>query len=142
MFGHRSFLMIGRDSPADIGSLIEGGYEIAHSRFGFTQGVDANGKVTTAVYSGMIEVALIQLPPKPIIEWALDSRKYMDGVIVLLDADNIPVEKVIFKNAACTGFKIDYTQSDDSYVTTKLKITAEELIVGGDVIFTNQWIQD
>ena len=142
MFGHRNFLIIGSDSPADIKSLIEGGYELAHCRFGFKQGIDANGKATTSVYSGVIEVALSQIPPKPVLEWALDSRKYVEGIIITLDADNIPLEKVFFKNAACTGFNIDYTQASKSYLTTKLKISAEQLIVGSDVTFSNKWIQD
>jgi len=142
MFGHRNFLILGGDSPADIKSLTEAGYELDHCRFGFKQGIDANGKVTTSVYSGMIEVALSQLPLEPVIEWALNSRKYVDGVIVTLDADNIPVEKVFFKNAACTGFNIDYTLSDKSYITTKLEISAEQLIVGSDISFQNKWIYD
>jgi hypothetical protein len=142
MFGNRSFLMLGGDSPADIKSLTEGGYEIANCRFGFDQGVDANGKATTSVHGGTIEVALPQLPGDELIGWALDSRKYVDGVIVMLDADNIPVEKVVFRNAACTNFNIDYTQADDSYVTVKLEISAEELTVGSGITFTNEWIHN
>ncbi|MDR0573735.1 MAG: hypothetical protein LBG96_06855 [Tannerella sp.] len=49
--GHRSFLMLGGGSPADIISrLTERGHEIAHYSFSFQQGVDANGKATTRVY--------------------------------------------------------------------------------------------
>jgi hypothetical protein len=31
MFGHRSFLMLGGGSPADIRSLTKGGYELANN---------------------------------------------------------------------------------------------------------------
>lgn len=141
MYGHKIFLIMGDDISADIKSLTEGGYELAHCRFGFSQGIDANGKVTTSVHGGVIEAALAQVPLDPIIEWSLNPRKYVNGAIVTLDAENIPVEKVIFKNAACVDFGINYTRSDDSYVTIKLKISAEQLIID-DLIFTNKWIYD
>ncbi|GHV52096.1 hypothetical protein FACS1894181_14890 [Bacteroidia bacterium] len=52
---------------------------------------------------------------------------------------NIPVEKILFKNAACMNLDIDYTQVGDSYVATKLEIQAEQLIVGNGINFTNEW---
>jgi hypothetical protein len=52
MFGHRSFLIIGGGSPADIKSLISGGYEILDCNFDFHQGIDRKGKATTRVYIG------------------------------------------------------------------------------------------
>ena len=61
MFGHRSFLILGGASPADIKSLIEGGYEMANCRFGFRQGVDAKGKSTTSVQSGVIDLVLFRV---------------------------------------------------------------------------------
>jgi hypothetical protein len=144
MFGHRSFLMIGGNSPADIKSLISEGYEILDLRFGFKQGIGANGKATTAVHSDVINVVLSQLPSKQIIEWALNSRKYTDGMIVTLDANNVPLEKIIFQNATCTHLKIDFLQTGTSYLTVKMEIAAERLNVGssGDITFTNNWIYD
>ena len=143
MFGHRSFLILGGDSPADIKSLIKGGYEMANCRFGFKQGIDAKGKATTSVQSGVIDLVLFQVPPKPIVEWALDSRKYLDGMIVLLDAENVPVEKTIFENATCTYFKIDYQEAGTSYLAIKMEITAERLhVADGEISFKNNWIYD
>jgi hypothetical protein len=135
--------MLGGNSPADISSLIEGGYELTNCRWGFKQGTDANGKVTTTVHSGVIDAVLSQIPTTPVMEWALDSRKYTDGMIVTLDADNMPVEKLIFQNATCTYFKIDYLQTGSAYPAIKPEITAERLISGdGEVIFTNNRIYD
>jgi hypothetical protein len=142
MFGHRSFLVIGGSSPADIKSLINGGYEILDCHFDFRQGVDRVGKATTRVYSGTLNVKLSQLPRTDMIEWALDSRKYSDGVIVLLDANNIPVEKILFKNATCIHFDVDYTLKGDSYTCTKLVIQAEKMLVGDGIEFENEWIYD
>ena len=39
MHGHRSFLILGGDSPADILSLTEGGYEISNYTYSFEQGM-------------------------------------------------------------------------------------------------------
>jgi hypothetical protein len=134
--------MIGGNSPADIKSLISEGYEILDLRFDFHQDIDRKGKATTRVYSGIFDIKLSQMPFKKHIEWALNSRKYSDGVIVMLDANNIPVEKFIFQNATCTRFGIDYTMSDKSYICTKMVIHAQKLIVGNGIEFNNEWVYD
>jgi hypothetical protein len=142
MQGSKSFLMIGGDTPADIKSLTEGGYEILDCNFDFRQGIDRFGKATTRVYSGTLQVKLSQLPRKDLIDWALNSRKYSDGVVVLLDAENMPLEKVIFKHATCINFGIGYTLKGDSYTCTKLVVQAENMVVGNGIEFNNEWIYD
>jgi hypothetical protein len=138
MFGNKSFLVLG-DSASDIASLIKGGYEILSFNFLFRQGVDRRGKVSTRVYGEDINVTLSQLPPKCITEWGIKSKEYRDGMIVTLDNENIPIEKIIFQRAACIGFEVDYTQSGNSYASTKIVIRAEKLIVGNDIDFDNEW---
>ncbi len=140
MFSHRSFLMLG-DSDPDIANLIKGGYEVYNYRHFFKQEIDRKGKVTTRAYGGFIQLTLTQVPPDPVIEWALDSRKYMDGAIVCVNEENVPLEKIIFRNAACVNFAVNYTQKGSSYTTTSLTIAAEELVVGSGVTFGNEWIQ-
>jgi len=141
MFGNQSFLVIG-GGAADIMSLVNGGYEISDCSFAFEQGVDERGKATTRVYSGAFHITLSRLPDNTLIEWALNSRKYCNGFIVVLDANNIPVEKFIFMNAACVDFSIDYTQQGDNYTTTKLVIQAERIVVGDGIEFENEWKYD
>ena len=141
MFGHRSFLMLGGDAPADIKSLTEGGYEISDCRFSFEQGLDDKGKVSTRVYFGIIRITLHQLPHKEIIEWSINPRKYYDGAIIALDADNNPIEKVLFQNTACVNFKLYHTQHGDSYTITELVLQAEKIIVGNGIDFDNEWTE-
>ncbi len=141
MYGHRSFLMIGDTGAADIISLIKGGPEVIDCNFSFHQDVDDKGKATTKVQSGTLNVTISQLPPQNIIEWALNSRKYSDGVVVVLDAENIPLEKIFFKNATCINMEINYTQKGESYASTKLIIQAEKLIVGSGINFDNDWVE-
>lgn len=140
MFSHRSFLMLG-DSDPDITNLIKGGYEVYNYRHFFKQEIDLKGKVTTRAYGGFIQLTLTQVPPDPVIEWALLSKKYMDGAIISVNEENIPLEKIIFKNAACVNLALNYTQKGSSYATTSIAIAAEELIVGDGVTFLNEWIQ-
>ena len=139
MYGHRSFLVLG-SGAADIISLIKGGYEISKCNFAFQQGVDEKGRVSTRVYSGTINIVLPQLPPADILEWAMQSRRYHDGMIVLVDNENIPLEKIIFNNATCIGLDIEYTEQGTSYSTTKLVVQAEKLIVGNGTTFASEWI--
>lgn len=139
MFGHRSFLVLG-GGAADILSLIKGGYEILNCNFSFEQGVDDKGKATTKVYGGSISITLPIVPPPSIIEWGLNSRKYQDGAIVVLDNENISLERILFKNAACTGLDIEYSQQGETYTLTKIEIEAEILIVGNGIDFDNEWV--
>ncbi len=139
MFTHRSFLIIG-DSEGDILSLIKNGIEISNCNFSFLQDIDQKGKATTKVYAGAIEVTAPQLPPKHLIEWGLNSKKYLDGMIVSVDNENLPLEKILFKNAACVDFEIEYNRIGESYSSTKFIIQAEKMIVGNGVDFTNEWI--
>jgi hypothetical protein len=131
--------MLGSPGAADILSLIKGGSEVSSFGYAFQQGIDSKGRATTRVYSGTLHVTLSQLPSKQMIEWALNSRKYSDGVIVMLDAENIPLEKVIFQNATCVSFEINYTETGKRYTTTKLIIQVENLIVGDGITFSNEW---
>lgn len=143
MYSHRSILKFGSpDAATDLSRLLKDGYDILTCRFSIQQGTGQNGKITTRVFVSAIEVNLSQFPTIELLEWGLQSRRYIDGVIVVLNEENIPVEKIIFKNAACTKFEIDYVHSGKSYLSTKLALQAEELIVGGDVRITNEWIYD
>lgn len=140
MFGHRSFLVLGAGGAADIVSLIKGGYEIIDCEYSFNQGVDAKGRVSTKVHGGSLSIVLSQLPPQPIIEWGIKPRKYMDGMIVVVDAENIPLEKIFFQQAKCVDMEVDYTQTGNSYTSTKLLLQAAKLVVGEGVDFENEWI--
>ncbi|GHV31001.1 hypothetical protein FACS1894177_04620 [Bacteroidia bacterium] len=141
MYGHRTFLLLG-GSAGDILSLIKGGFEVSRFSFSFEQGIDYKGKATTRVYAGAMSITLSQLPPTGIIEWALQSRKYNEGAIVVLDANNLPVEKILFNNAACVGMEVEYTQKGQSYASTKLVVLAEKLLVGNGIDFDNEWITE
>ena len=139
MFGHRSFLMLGGGGASSIMSLIKGGYELLDCNYSFNQGVDDKGRATTRVYGGIINLTMSQLPPDPIIEWALQPRKYLDGVIALVDAENVPLEKLIFSQAACVDMEVSYTQTGNSYMSTKLMIQVSKLVVGDGIDFDNDW---
>ena len=140
MFSHKTYLKLGDSSGTDFLSLIKSGYELMNCQYSFQQGVDDTGKASTEVFGGTLSLTLPMLPPNVIVEWALDSRKYKDGVIVVLDEHNIPMEKILFKNAACINLSIDYTQKGESYTFTKIVLQAEKLMVGnGGLDFDNYW---
>jgi hypothetical protein len=139
MFAHKTYLKIGDFTGTDFMSLVKSGYELANFEFSFSQGTDDTGKASTEVFGGTLSMTLPMLPPNVIIEWALDSRKYKKGVIVVLDDHNVPQEKIMFENAACISMGIDYTQTGESYIFTRLKLQAERLIFGNGLDFDNFW---
>jgi len=97
MFGHRSFLIVGGQSDADIVSLVKNGYECVHSEFSFAQGIDDDGKVQTGVLGGTIHITLSMFPDEALIRWGIKSKEYRDGMIVTVDPDNKPLRKTIFR---------------------------------------------
>lgn len=143
MFGNRSFLMLGSAGGTNILDLMKGGLEIMDYNFSIYQGIDDKGKATTRTAAGSINLTISQLPNEEIIEWALNSRKYLDGCIVLLDGDNSPVEKIVFKNAACVNFDITYAVKGTGYAATRLSIQAEAINMGDgdDNDFSNEWVR-
>ncbi|WP_165041704.1 type VI secretion system tube protein TssD [Dysgonomonas sp. ZJ709] len=141
MFTHKSYLKLGDVLGTDLLSLLDGGYELANCEFSFQQGIDDTGKASTQVFGGTLSLTLPMLPPKPIIEWALNSCKYMKGAIVLLNDHDEPVEKIWFENAACISLDVDYTQRGESYMTTKIEVQAESLLLDNGLDFDNEWVK-
>ncbi|MDL2306336.1 type VI secretion system needle protein Hcp [Bacteroides sp. OttesenSCG-928-D19] len=138
MFGHRSFLVLG-GGAADILTLIKGGYEVTDFEYSFNQSINRKGRVSGKVLGGTIDITIPQVPPLPLVQWGIKSREYLDGMIVTLDANNIPLEKLFFMQAACVHFEMNYTQTGTSYAETKIIIHANKLMVGDGIEFTNEW---
>jgi len=139
MFSHKTYLKLDDFSGTDFLSLTKSGYEVSKFEFSFQQGVDDSGKASSEVFGGTLLLTLPMLPPKVIIEWALDSRKYKKGVVVILDDHDIPQEKVMFDGAACVDMNIDYTQKGESYIATSIVLQAEQLLFGNGLDFDNLW---
>lgn len=138
MFGHKSFLKIGQLEDASIMGLYKDSYELDSCSYGFSQGVDSDGKAQTEVRGGNIHITVPGIPPMEIIEWGLSSRKYNDGVIVICDDNDMPLEKIKFKSGACIGMEISYSQKGKEYIATKLTIQANVIAVG-NVELVNHW---
>ncbi len=139
MYGHRSFLMLGSANAANIMTLLKGGNEISHCEFTLQQGIDSKGKATTRVYGGLIRLTLAQLPSEEVLRWAIKPKKYIDGAVITVDNENIPVEKIVFKNAICSEIEVDYSRDGDEYTQTRLSIQAESLIPGDGDELNNEW---
>ncbi len=138
MFGHKSFLKLGMLSDASIMGLYKESYELESCSYGFSQGVNTDGKAQTEVRGGGILVTIPGIPAMDIIQWALDSRKYHDGVVVICDENDMALEKLKFQDAACIGMEINYSQKGKGYIATKLTLQARKLTVG-DTELNNRW---
>jgi len=138
MFGNKSFLKIGMLGDASIAGLYKNSYELESCSYGFLQGATKDGKAQTEVRGGTIDVIIHGLPTDEIIKWATSHRVYHDGVLVICDSNDMPLEKINFKDAACVEMDIDYTSSGKSYITTKLTLQARELSVG-EIKLNNRW---
>ncbi len=138
MFGHKSFLKIGELNDASIMGLYKESYELEHCSYGFSQGINVDGKAQTEVRGGTIHIGIPGIPPNDIIQWALDFRKYNNGVIVVCDDNDLPLEKIKFTDAACIGLEISYSQKGKGYTIAKLTLQARQINVG-NITLDNRW---
>lgn len=139
MFAHKSYLKLGEFTGADFGSLVKSGYELDDFEYGFQQGVDDTGKASSEVYGGTLTMTLPMLPPDVIIQWSLNSRLYKKGAIIVLDAHNEPLDRLLFENAACVNLSFDYVLKGKGYITTKITLQAERLLFNNGFDFDNFW---
>ncbi|MBF0578092.1 type VI secretion system tube protein TssD [Dysgonomonas sp. GY617] len=139
MFSHKCYLKIGELTGTDFSSLLKSGYELDNFEYGFQQGVDNTGKAATEVYGGTLTMTMAMLPPDSILEWALNSRKYKNGAIIILNEQGTQPDKLLFENAACVDMSLDYTQKGKAYITTKIVLQAERLIFNNGFDFDNFW---
>jgi hypothetical protein len=119
--------------------LYKDSYELESCSYSFAQGVDHNGKAQTEVSGGAIYITYPALPTDEMVQWAMNSRKYYDGMLVICDDNDQPLEKISFEQAACVGLEIDYLQKGKGYVSTKIVLQAFKISVGS-IALTNRWI--
>lgn len=138
MFGHKCFLRIGELNDSSISGLYRDSYELLNCNFGFSQGVDNNGKAQTEVHGGSITFTFPNIPKDDMINWMLKSSKLENGAIVICNANDEPVEKIIFEDAACIDMNINYAQKGKSFTTTHMVIQAKKIRVG-ETSLENKW---
>jgi hypothetical protein len=138
MNGMKWFLKIGELSDASIKGVISSGYELIDCQYGFYHGADRSGKVETNTRLHGINLVYDGLPSKEIIKWAMGSVYYLNGALVLYDANDMPVEKIFFEEGACTGMRISYIADGDSYASTMLTVYPR-IIKIDDNVFRQPW---
>lgn len=139
MFGHKSFLKLGSLGDASIMGLYKESYELESCSFGFSQGVNTDGKAQTNVRGGAISVTIPGIPSNEIIQWSLESHNFKNGTIVVCDSNDMPLEKIHLQDAACIGMEIVYSQKGSGYIATKLMIQTRSISVG-ETELNNHWI--
>lgn len=140
MFGYKSVLqLVGGGQPTS--SLASGGsaeFELSDFSYEITQATDGVGKPQSEVQVGRMNLTFPNLPTNEMLEWMLLSRKYKNGVVVLYDIQEEPVQKITFLRAACVAMSVRYSESDENYCSTDLTIVAKGLQVG-EVEMENTW---
>ena len=137
MFTHKSYLRIGNVDESS--NIFKDSYELLSCDYSFGQGIDNKGQTQTDIIGGIINLSIAGLPPTDIIQWALNPRKYHDGMLVFCDDSGTPLEKIVFQYAACIDMEINYSQDGDSYAATKLVLATKKIIVG-NTFFENKWV--
>lgn len=141
MFSHKSFLCLGNiaQQGVNLDSLFKDGYELSQCNYSFLKSIDHKGQVQSQAVGGIIELSITTLPTNELIEWSLNSRRYLDGSIVFCNSEGIAIEKVYFTHAACVSMEISYIQAGSAYITTNLTINTKTMTFGR-ITFESNWI--
>jgi hypothetical protein len=119
--------------------LYKESYELECCTYSFWQGTDQSGKPQMDAKGGAIYITYPNIPPKEILQWALDDRKYYDGTIVICDDSGQPLEKIGFEQAALVKMKMEYSQEGTGFLSTNIELRAFSLQVGVHFL-TNRWV--
>lgn len=138
MFGHKWFLKIGELADASVLGLKQSANELIHCSVSFHQGVDYKGQAQTAVRAGDIVLTYDGLPSKEVINWAMTSTKLYNGVLILCDSDEMPIDKIFFEDGACINMSVNYTNEGKSSIITQLRLQVRKLISGHETL-VQQW---
>lgn len=141
MFAHKSYLNLGAIPTEGTTpfSLFRDAYELSRCNYTFFKSIDGKGQVQADTVGGIIEIDMPMLPNKEILEWTLNSRKYLDGSVVFCDDGGIPLEKILFTAAACVSMEINYIKTGSAYVSTSIVFSTKTITVGR-VTFESRWV--
>lgn len=140
MFGHKCFLRIGQLDDSSISGLYRDSYELLSCSYAFSQGTDRNGKPQTDVKGGTIDVIYPNVPPAEFMRWMLKSGKLENGAIVICDANDMPLQKILFEEGACVALDVDYSQQGSSFTSTAMTIQVNKIKIG-EVQLENRWVK-
>ncbi len=140
MFGHKCFLRLGQLNDSSISGLYRDSYELLSCNYSFAQGTDQNGKPQTDVKGGTIDVVYPNVPPTEFMIWMLKSGKLENGAIVICDANDVPLQKILFEDGACVALNVDYSQQGASFTSTSITIQVNKIKIG-EVQLENRWVK-
>lgn len=141
MFSYNSYLLLGTLAQQGINLpfLTKNGYELSKCNYSFNRTIDSKGQVQSKAQCEIIELEFLGIPSNPIIEWAINSRRYHDGAIIFCNNEGVVLEKVNFFHAACTYMNINYINTGSAYTSCDLVLTAKSLKIG-EVNFSSNWM--
>lgn len=141
MFSHNAFLKLGTSAipGGDPLSLAKDGYELSSCSYSFMKGVDSKGQVQSNTAGGIIELEIQSIPTKELIEWSLNPRRYLEGMIVFCDDKGIPLEKIMLHKTACISMEISYIKTGNGYISTSLVLSTKKMTIGR-VALENKWV--
>jgi len=139
MFSYKTVLNLGDVSDVKSSLSFLQGYELSDFSFGFNQGIDDKGQPSTRVKGGRFSFSILYLPPKEIVEWSVNARKYMNGSFSIYDLEGSTLDRIIFTNATCTSMNLMFSNNGRSLINTSLVIYAEDVTFLNGILFSNDW---
>ena len=106
-----------------------------------SQPTDARGRASAGVRSGLIRISLVGTDYAILTEWAINPRKFYDGVVLFRDGKGGKLKTLEFEKGYCVSYREIFTPHDGvtSAYTFDIGITAAKIRLN-DTLHDNQWL--
>ena len=115
-------------------------YPIIASSFGFSQAIDKQGRPSSGVHSGGINITIVAGADEKLLEWMVTSDKQDQGSIVWnkIDAES-SLKELKFEDAYCVGFNESFAAETPDSMLLNISITARKITVGNVAWEDTDW---
>lgn len=139
-YGYRAKLeLLQMNSNGDCSSFGEPLIELDMCSFSMACNVGPQGKIATDIRGGNISFMISRIPNNLFLSWAMESNRYLSGILHIVDFNDNPITKIMFETAACINLKITYMNEGTGYMVMEGILQAENLQLPGCDWLMNRW---
>ncbi|RIV25433.1 hypothetical protein DYU11_09040 [Fibrisoma montanum] len=116
-------------------------FTVLTCEYTLSQPTDPRGRASAGVRSGLIRISIVGTDYAVLTEWAIDPKKYLDGVVYFRDLIGGTLKTIKFEKGYCVSYREIFTPHEGvtAAYTFDIGITAAKVYLNG-TLHDNQWL--
>jgi hypothetical protein len=115
-------------------------YKVRHCSYSLHQNIDENGRPSSNVMGGTIQIEVEGSEDKQLINWMVDPIGKMNGKVAFFKTgEEGELKSVEFEDAFCTSYTESMDAISNSPMVENVVISAKKLKFSTGAEFTNVW---